>query len=198
MFDISMKKIKLEFYETLSHTITTLPCYASTIIFRVTAFSLTIAYLRLYSIIPILLLFLELAVISYRRYQNVHEKSRRFAFVYLTCLSNAGVLNANNIGELNSDIGDRKSEDAGRRFIRISSIVTFVHHTGVLTLIMIMSKTLPEYFKEGRVKDVILRPDSPHFFWVFAVTILVGFQSCVFALSLARKVSDVKGRSSVV
>ena len=174
-----------------------LPCYASTIVFRVTSFSLTIAYLRLWSIIPITLLFLELAVMSYRRYQNVKEKSRRFAFVYLTCLSNAGVLNANNIGELNSDIKDKKSDDDGRRFIRISSIVTFIHHSSVLTLIMVMSRLQPKYFTKDRLAVIILRPDSPHFFWVFAVTILVGFQSCVFALSHAQKAADVgvKGKS---
>ena len=174
-----------------------LPCYASTIVFRVTSFSLTIAYLRLWSIIPITLLFLELAVMSYRRYQNVKETSRRFAFVYLTCLSNAGVLNANNIGELNSDIRDKKAEDDGRRFIRISSIVTFIHHSSVLSLIMVMSRLLPDYFEQGRLKVIILRPDSPHFLWVFSVTILVGLLSCVFSLHHAQKAAEVevKGKS---
>ena len=192
IYDILMKKVELNFVQSLCHCIDTLPCYASAIVFRVTALSLTIAYLRLWSIIPISLLFLELLIPSYIRYRNVEEKSRRFAFVYLTCLSNGGVLNANNFGELNSDEEDHNNDDDGRRFIRYSSIITFLHHTTVLCVIIVLTILVPDYFEEGRVSEVVLRPESCHFLWVFGVTILIGFQSMVFSLSNARKVADVE------
>ena len=128
---------------------------------------------------------------SYLRYRKVEEKSRLFVFVYLTCLSNAGVLNANNVGELNSDMKDKKDEADGKRFIRRSSVITFIHHGIVLCTIMVLTKWHPNYFKEGRVKDIKLQPESPHFFWLFGVTLLVGFMSMMLALSNARKVSEV-------
>ena len=191
IFDITMKKVDFGFVESLKHTASILPCYASAIVFRVMSFSLTIAYFRYWSILPISLLFVELAVVSYLRYRNVEEKSRLFVFVYLTCLSNAGVLNANNVGELNSDMRDRKDDADGKRFIRCSSVITFIHHGLVLCTIMVLTKWHPNYFKEGRVKDIKLRPESPHFFWWFGVTLLVGFMSMMLALSNARKVSEV-------
>ena len=191
LFDITMKKVDFGFIESLRHTASILPCYASAILFRVTSFSLTIAYFRYWSILPISLLFVELAVVSYLRYRNVEEKSRLFVFVYLTCLSNAGVLNANNVGELNSDMKDKKDEADGKRFIRRSSVITFIHHGLVLCTIMVLTKWYPNYFEDGRVKDIKLRPESPHFFWLFGVTLLVGFMSMMLALSNARKVSEV-------
>ena len=196
LFDITMKKVDFGFIETLRHTASILPCYASAIVFRVTSFSLTIAYFRHWSILPISLLFVELAVVSYLRYRNVEEKSRRFVFVYLTCLSNAGVLNANNIGEFAGDMQDRKDDADGKRFIRRSSVITFIHHAVVLCTIMVLTKVHPKYFTEGRINDIILRPEpnEPHlccFYWVFGVTLLVGFMSMMLALSNARKVSEV-------
>ena len=194
--DITMKKVEFGFIENLKHTLSILPCYTSAIVFRVTSFGLTIAYFRIWSIVPISLLFLELAVVSYLRYRKVEEKSRRFAFVYLTCLSNAGVLNANNIGEWNSDTKDKKDDDDGRRFIRRSSVITFIHHVIVLSTIMVFTIYCPQYFEE-RVMDMIIRPGGKrrakgdHFFWVFGITLLVGFMSMMLSFANARKISDV-------
>ena len=111
-------------------------------------------------------------------------------------MSNAGVLNANNIGEFAGDMQDRKDDADGKRFIRRSSVITFIHHAVVLCTIMVLTKVHPKYFTEGRINDIILRPEpnEPHlccFYWVFGVTLLVGFMSMMLALSNARKVSEV-------
>ena len=54
-YDISVTEKELTFFEKLTHILNTLPCYITTILFRVSSFSLTIAFLRGISIIPITL-----------------------------------------------------------------------------------------------------------------------------------------------
>lgn len=193
LYDVAMKKINMTFVETMCHILETFPCYAFTTLFRVTSLSLTIAYLREYAIVPICILLLELFIISYLRYMNVEEKSRRFCFVYFATISNVGVLNVNNFGELNADEEDHKDEDDDcKRFIRRSLIVTFLHHATVLSTILFLSQVDPDFFDKGRRGCIILKPDSPHFFWIISVTILVGFQGMVSSLASARRVADVK------
>ena len=192
LYDMTMKRVEMTFVESLRHTLEILPCYAFTIIFRVISFSLTIAYLRIYAVIPIGVLLVELFIISYLRYVNVEEISRKFSFVYLAALSNFGVLNVNNFGELNCDEKDHKDDEDGRRFIRRSLTVTFLHHAIVLSVIVILSQTNPDFFEQGSRACIVLKTNSPHFFWIIFVTILVGFQGMLSSLSNAKKVTDVK------
>ena len=92
LYDVAMKKINMTFVETLCHTLEIFPCYAFTTLFRVTSLSLTIAYLREFAFIPISILFLELFIISYIRYMDVEEKSRRIWFVYFASISRNGII----------------------------------------------------------------------------------------------------------
>ena len=198
MYDMAMKKVQMTLVETLCHTIEIFPCYAFTLIFRVMSLSLTIAYLRIWAMIPIGAIVLELFIISYMRYVEVEEKSRRFAFVYFAALSNVGVLNVNSFGELNGDKEDHKDDKDGRRFIRRSSIITFLHHSIVLSVILVLSQTHSKFFTEGKRACIILQPSlengdpNPNFFWTISVTILIGFQGMMLSLANERKVSDVK------
>ena len=198
LYDMAMKKVQMALVKTICHTVEIFPCYAFTLIFRVTSLTLTIAYLRIWATIPIGVLLLELFIISYIRYIKVEEKSRRFAFVYFAALSNVGVLNVNSFGELNGDKEDHKDDKDGRRFIRRSSIITFIHHSIVLSVILVLSQINPEFFTEGKRKCIILKPSlengdpNPNFFWTISVTILIGFQGMMLSLANERKVSDVK------
>ena len=198
MYDMAMKKVQMTLVETLCHTIEIFPCYAFTLIFRVISLSLTIAYLRIWAMVPIGVNLLELFIISYVRYAKVEEKSRCFAFVYFAALSNVGVLNVNSFGELNGDEKDHKDDKDGRRFIRRSSIITFLHHSIVLSVILVLSQTHPKLFTEGKRGCIILQPSlengdpNPNFFWTISVTILIGFQGMMLSLANERKVSDVK------
>ena len=129
--------------------------------------------------------------------------------MYLLSLSNGAVLNAYVFGEFTSEdaeISDKndKFEEKGKRsrsirlkqtnarkFIRMSSLLTFGHHAIVLSSIMILATINPEYFDQNQYKDLALRPDGCHFFWVFGVTLLMGVYSTVLSLYHAKNVAIV-------
>ena len=143
-------------------------------------------------------LFAELAVISYFKYKYVQlfpgGEFGRLECVYWLCMSNGGVLNAYGFGEIrmfrDKDSIDLVNKRTAYIFIRLSSITTFLHHATVLSVIMILLKTCPEYLKQERFNDLILKPDGPHFFWVFGVTLLLGVLSTLLLMYLARTVAN--------
>ena len=106
-FDIMSRGKNLGFRDSFVHMIKVLPCYATIIVFRVSALSLTIAFLRLWSLIPICFLFVEQALISYSRYRDVQNTFRKYEDTYFLFLSNVGVLNAYSIGR----IGENEEPD---------------------------------------------------------------------------------------
>ena len=205
VFDIERFKenthTQLSFKETVNHTIKSLPCYATTIIFRALSFSLTISFLRFWSIIPIGFLFLELGLLSYIRYRNVNDKYDFFSSVYMSCAANCGVFVASNLSKIPSKFADHHSygeilEEAvdgnGQKFVRESSTVTYLHHTVVLVAIMVLASVHPHYFESDDYQGLILKPGSCHFLWVFGVTLTMGFYSLILSLYLAKNVINVK------
>ena len=98
------------------------------------SFSLTLAYLRYYSIIPIALLFLELFVISFIRIKKVETDftDAMTTTAYLVA-SNAGTMNAYSVATV--DLQDKEKEGDVIKFIRQSSTVTFLHNTVVLSMV---------------------------------------------------------------
>ena len=128
-----------------------------------------------------------------------HQQLISIGFSFLA-LSRVALLYdmVNSFGELNGDKEDHKDDKDGRRFIRRSSIITFIHHSIVLSVILVLSQTNPEFFTEGKRKCIILKPSlengdpNPNFFWTISVTILIGFQGMMLSLANERKVSDVK------
>jgi len=196
-YDIVMTQKSLLLSETLGHVLKTIPCYCTTIVFRVLAFSLTIAFLRGYAAIPITLLFIELAALSYNRYKKQANKDNweLCMSVYLSAISNISVINANNLKEL-SNIDDEVATDefvnSNRKFIRLSSIFTFLHHTMVLLVVLVIAWVNPEYFIESeQFEFLVLKPDGHHFYTVFGITIMLGFYSMVLSLNLAQKIVTV-------
>ena len=65
VFDLQMLDKDLSFKQSMIHTIRILPTHVVTITFRVISFSLTLAFLREWSAIPILVLYIELVIITH-------------------------------------------------------------------------------------------------------------------------------------
>ena len=90
--DILARGKGLGFVDSLIHMVKVLPCYASTIVFRVCAFALTLAFLRLWALVPMFFLFLEMAMISYNRYRDIDSAERKLQDTMYLFLSNVGCL----------------------------------------------------------------------------------------------------------
>ena len=191
-FDILMIKKKLTCKESMIHATKILPCYATTIIFRVISFSLTIAFLREWSAIPIGVLYIELVVISYWRYRGVKDKAHFFEAVYMLSLCNLAVLNTYNLGEQDFEENDKPDENRCRRFIKLSSIITLIHHCLVLSTIMALAWYHPGYLQQDQFQELIPIPDKTDFNYIFGSTIVIGLFSTVLSLHLANQILHVE------
>ena len=112
-----------------------------------------------------------------------------FTSAYFLGLSNIGVLNAYSANTLQQG-GDVDSKRTSS-FVRISSIATFLHHSTVLTSILILSWCYEDYFYQEQFEGVILKPDTRDFYWVFAMNFLIGFYGLVLSLAMARTIVEI-------
>ena len=191
-YDLLMIKKELTFKDSLIHAIKILPCYATTIIFRVIAFGLTISFLRGWSVIPIIILYIELVLISCWRYRKVRNKYHFFEAVYMLSWCNLAVLNTYNLGEQDFSENDKPDEKSGITFIRLSSIVTFVHHSIVLFAILGLTKYNPQYLQQDQFENLKQTHDGIHFSYIFGFTIVTGLFSTILSLHLASKIMRVE------
>ena len=198
LFDVAMTTKDLTASETFSHILSTIPCYLSTIVFRVMSLSLTIAFLRPYSIIPISFLLIELSVLSYERYKNLplHVKGGKFIPIYISTLTNLGVLNSINVNEyFNVNEDGRMTPDcikACKKFIKRSSILTLVHHSVVLFVITLISESHSDFIKHSEQYQLLeLEPASMEFYSVFGLTLMFGIFSTTLSLNQASKIINV-------
>ena len=127
------------------HTVKILPCYGTTIIFRTSSLTLTIGYLREWSVLPICILYLELVILAYRMCSDVKNKITRFQAACFMSFSNLAVINTQN-ADYEDD--EKPSDEKTATFIRRSSILTFCHHTALLVVLMCLGQYHPEYFQE--------------------------------------------------
>jgi hypothetical protein len=194
-YDITNAELNLTFCQKMIHILKSIPIYCSSIVFRVFSFVLTISYLRNYSIFPISILFIELGLLAYIRYRNEEFGDKqhpyaRWVNIYTTTVSNAGVLNISTI----KNASNIKDEDvkATRKFIRLSSITTFIHHTLVLIIILMVIIFNPDYLTDEQFKYLKLKPDNLLFYPAFGVTIAIGLLSMILCLTLASNMIIVK------
>ena len=188
-YEIMMNKRTLTFVEPLTHKFKSFQCYAANIIFRSTSLSITIAFLRELSFIPICIIFVELVILSFIRYRKAAKKSDFFQCMYLSSLTNLGALNPSGMhdhgdDDLNNDLENTFEDKRGRQFVKMSSIVTFVHHALVLVSIMIPIWSNSKYFEQEHFKNVILIPGENNFLWLIGVTIMFGFYAMVLSMYL--------------
>ena len=187
---------ELGFKDMLKEAIKRLPCYVTTIIFRVSSVTLTMAFLRMWSVLPMTVLFIGSTIIGFRR--NKSQSDDNFTgilnAIYLA-VSNIGVMNAY---ALRVDLKERApdaeddDEDSVRTFVRQSSIVTFLHHTIALSVIIILSMYAPAYLPHLASPDFQLKPSNPHFFTFFGFVFLMGCYSLTVILYRAENLSKIE------
>ena len=182
-------------FKSMIHTIKSLPTHGVTIIFRVLSFSLTIAFLRVWSVIPIAVLYFGLVIITYKRYRHVDDKWNFLAAMWCVPLSNLSALNVYNIADQRIFIADRPSRDRIFSFIRASSIWSFVLHAIVLIFIMVLANFSPEYLNQRRVngrwslQDLLLKHYDVYFYVIFVGTIALGLVSVILVLRKIKRLA---------
>lgn len=117
------------FFQSLKETLKRLPIYVPTIIFRTGSLVIAMAYLRIYSIIPMFLLMIELGWISWIRFKKFNRRELAMQYTAQIMISNVSVLNSYAFG---MDIDDHEDAYTVTNFIVQSSVITFVHHSIVL------------------------------------------------------------------
>ena len=200
-YDMMMTTSDLTLNETVKHILKTMPCYFTTIVSRVLSISLTISYLRIWSIVPITILYLELVLLSYRRYSKQKDRTNWDIFfsVYYSSLCNIGGINANNFSDAiraeEKGVTDEELE-ASTWFIKLSSVITFLHHTAVLVTIVLVSWYHEGYLAQDQFEDLLVKKEEFFWFenlnWVFGGTILLGFYGMVLSLYRVSSIVRVK------
>ena len=185
----------LSFKETAWEMILRLPAYISTIVFRISSLVLTMAYLRSFSVIPIILLICELIGVTWVRLKN--NKKLSFTEInnglYLV-FSNIGVVNTYTIFQIDKKYGEKENDTDIKNFVRKSSIITFSHHLTVLVFILIIGGNYPEAFEHWSSRKFWLTPGTERFYWVFSVVILVGILSLTAILYRVRHITNLQCR----
>merc|ERR1712126_32263 len=182
-----IKKMSRTCTENIKERIANLPCYLSTIAFRAVSFALTITYLQEISIGTNLFLLIILAVISFKRVNCRSNGEDKFSDAANYCFTNFGVMSVHGFGldtEENED-GKRRQEEedptAITKFLRRTNWATFIYHTIILGMIMVLAYfevwKNQEFFAYLDDDQLLLKPRSPTFYWMFWTTILMGCYS---------------------
>ena len=193
------EKTNLGFKKNLVEVMKRLPCYATTITFRVMSLFLTMAFLRYFSIIPLTLLAIEISALAWMRCKKI-EGSREFwedldkeqqgqsniMDTFGLVVSNFGVMTASVVTGENEDVKEIE------KFVRCSSILTFIHHSVILTLIMILGWYDPNYMDHWTSPEFRLHPTSERFFWMFGSTLMMGCFSLTTILYRARNIATLE------
>ena len=129
--------------EKIIYGLKVLPQHATCITFRVMSLVLTFSFIRWYALLPTFLYILEIMILV------GYTITADWDVVYNVGLTNIGMTNIGFVKFLT----DKKKlpEDLNNRmqkFVRLSSVVTFVHHTVILGLLLIL-----EYYGAGSGKD---------------------------------------------
>ena len=199
---LTIEGAKLSFIDSIKETLRRLPTYIATIVFRVSSLVLCMAYLRVYSIGPMVLLILENIIFSWIRFKNNtdYDLAMKIGSGFYLLFTNLGVVNAYSMmsAALFDDNDDRdkiEKEDDNDviNFVRHSSIVTFIHHTLILSSIMVSGWHYPDAFEHWNSPEFLFSPRNRDFYWLFSVVILVGVYSLTVILYRARNITTVEG-----
>ena len=179
MQDIEVKEVVIEgedeaptFCRTLKEILIRTPVYVPTIIFRIGSLVATMAYLRMYSIIPISFLLIELALLAWIRYPSYDELKYRIANVIQLTISNIGVFNSY------AFLTSHEDDDDMDKFVVRSNFLTFLHHTTVIGIIIAIGHYQPNFF----IKNLIIKPEDAEFHMGLEILIAIGAVSLVINL----------------
>ena len=157
-----MHEHRLTIRDIAIHFAIMLPGYAATIAFRALSFSITMAFLRVWSIIPISLLFLELSVAYYT--SSNRPGWGDFSQSLPIIITNLGVTNVGMLAARWLILKERKQEyfiagayyEGNNKFVKLSSILSFIHHLIVITTILGLVAYNPCYFEHWICPKFIL------------------------------------------
>jgi hypothetical protein len=125
--------------EKIFYGLKSLPQHTTCIMFRVMSLVLTFSFIRWYALIPAFLYTLEIMILV------GYTITADWNVVYNIALTNIGMMNIGFVkfltdkSKLPEDLNNRM-----KKFVRLSSIVTFIHHTVILVLLIILG-----YYRVG-------------------------------------------------
>ena len=194
--DLTLKEKAKMFVERL-------PCYLTTIIFRSLSLTLTISFLREYSPIPIIVLLLELVVLANISISKSELKGHgKLVSICLLAVSNVGSMNGYTVVDL-FNIGDDDDDDSVQEddqhvawFIKISAIVTTIHHFLVMSAIITMGSVDPNLFPHWTSPEFLLSPSGHDFYWAITLTMVLGVNSLILLLYRARNIVVIKKKKT--
>ena len=184
--DLEMYRHELDFREIVMHYLKLTPGYSATIAFRVLSFSVTIAFLRLWSIIPISLLMIELSAVCYICFRKLSSGEIETSAYLPLIITNLGVSNVGMIGANEFMWEELKQAQwqvnryykETNKFIKLSSAISFLHHTTTLSVILALVSQDPNYFEHWGWPSFIIKNYGgyfyDHMYWVFALNISMG------------------------
>ena len=132
--DIIANKVRFQTTkEKIVYGLKVLPQHSTCITFRVMSLVLTFSFIRWYALIPALLHILEMMLLV------VYTITDDWNVVYNIALTNIGMMNIGFVkfltdkSKLPEDLNNRM-----KKFVRLSSVVTFCHHTVILVVLLIL------------------------------------------------------------
>ena len=197
---------QLTFCESFWEIVQRLPAYVTTIIFKVASLALCMAYLRVYSIIPMIVLIFEQGLITWIRVKKQENwpNEVKALFGFYLIFNNIGVVNAytlfNGMCYWIKEFRLRRIKEKEEEIINFVcqlSIVTFIHHSTVLVSIMLIGWNYPDTFEHWTSPKFLLSPCEPYFYFVFTVVLLIGVYSLTVILYRARNISTVRRKETV-
>ena len=192
---------ELTFKESLAETMYRSPLYLSTIIFRVGSLSITMSYLRYYSIIPIAVLYVLQAMVAWTRFKTLNDRDFATRMTNRLVIGNIGVFNAftfntqSTVGATGTDIPLEDEQDVVD-FIKNSTLAGFIHHSAVLIIIMIVGSFFPSAMDHWSSQcNFPLKPGMQSFYWLFGTLIFMGFYSLTSIMYRADRALMVHARA---
>ena len=161
-----------------------IPLYMSALFFRIAAVTFIATYLRYWSLIPILLSLIETCIIV--------ACCIRFdvTLMFFVTLSSIGGTNTGMIQLMDYFFNKTTNSKKMKRFMKISNITTFFHHTITLIIILILVKTCPTILDHWTDGTLIaeLRPCHYHIITIFNNIFCVGIINLLLSLYSTRDI----------
>ena len=133
-FDLIANRIRFHsFKEKLFYGLMVLPQHTTCIIFRMMSFVLTFTFIRWFALLPTILYFLEIMILA------GYTVAAEWNIVYNVGMANISMMNIGFVKFLSdktkfpNDLNQRM-----KNFVRLSSVVTFLHHSIILALLLIL------------------------------------------------------------
>ena len=135
-FDLIANKVRFHSWkEKAIYGFKVLPQHVTCIIFRVMSFVLTFTFIHWYALLPTILYVLEIMILV------GYTVAAEWDIVYNIGLTNIGMMNIGFVKFLSDK--SKFPEDLNKRlkrFVRLSSVVTFLHHSVILCLLLVLEK----------------------------------------------------------